>query len=131
MIHWDFCKTTLSLCILAFFVTMVGRLAISPIAPLIVDEFGVSKSLVGLSLTGLWVAYALMQFPSGVLGGRYGEKLVILASVGGVTSLSVFLALSPVFAVFVLCCDFLGGSPDCTTPSRRRSSRGRSRGPAP
>jgi predicted MFS family arabinose efflux permease len=47
----------------AFFVTMVARLAPSPIVPDIIDAFGVSKSAVGIALSGMWAAYALFQFP--------------------------------------------------------------------
>ena len=51
--NWRYRNSILVLCTSAFFVTMVARLAISPLSPLIIDEFEISKSLIGLSLTGM------------------------------------------------------------------------------
>jgi MFS family permease len=90
------------MCILAFFVTYFGRLAISPVVPLITAEFGITNTLMGVALTGMWLAYGLAQFPSGVLADRYGEKPIILLAVGGTTVLSLLLALSPLYSVFIL-----------------------------
>ncbi|PSQ18118.1 MFS transporter, partial [Halobacteriales archaeon QS_8_69_73] len=72
----------LTLCTLAFTATMVARLAISPVVPDVTAAFSVSRSAVGLALTGMWAAYALAQFPSGVLADRVGERRIILAAVG-------------------------------------------------
>ena len=99
---WRYRETVLVLCTVAFFVTMVGRLAISPVVPEITGEFGVSNTLVGVALTGMWLAYAIGQFPSGILADRYGERLVILASVGGTGITSLLVVFAPHFAVFVL-----------------------------
>ncbi|WP_435348407.1 MFS transporter [Haloarchaeobius sp. HRN-SO-5] len=105
---WRYRQTVLILSTLAFFATMAGRLVISPVVPFITDEFHVSKSLVGLALTGMWMSYFAAQFPSGVLADRYGERPVILLAVGGTAVASLLLALSPVFAVFVLATVLLG-----------------------
>ena len=94
----------------AFFVTMAARLAISPVVPAISAEFDVSNGQVGLALSGMWLAYALAQFPSGLLGDRFGERPVILVAVGGTAVASLLLALSPLFAVFLLCTVLLGGA---------------------
>ena len=108
MIRWRYRDTVLTLCTLAFFVTMFGRLAISPVVPAITDEFGVSNAVIGASLTGMWLAYGLAQFPSGVLGDRYGERGVILVSLGGTTVACLLLAVAPLFFVFVLATVLLG-----------------------
>ena len=92
----------LMLCTLAFAATMVARLAISPVVPDVTSAFSVSRGAVGLALTGMWAAYALAQFPSGVLADRFGERRVILAAVGTTGAASVLLALAPTFAVFAL-----------------------------
>ena len=102
--------TVLGLCTLAFFVTMVGRLAISPVVPTVTAEFGVSNAVIGTALSGMWLAYALTQFPSGILADRYGERLVILVSVGGTGLVSLGLAFSPHFAVFLVGTVLLGGA---------------------
>ena len=106
--HWHYRHTVLALCALAFFATMVARLAISPVVPEIRAAFGVSNAVVGLALTGLWMAYFLAQFPSGVLADRYGERSIILLSLGGTAVASLAIALSPTFVVFVLATLALG-----------------------
>lgn len=96
-------------CTIAFFVTMVGRLVISPVVPDIAGTFDASNTLIGLALSGMWLAYALAQFPSGLLGDRVGERLVILVAVGGTAGASLLLALSPTFALFFVFTILLGG----------------------
>ena len=102
--------TVLLACTLAFFATMVARLVISPVVPAVSAEFAVSNSVIGLALTGMWLAYALAQFPSGLLGDRFGERAVILVAVGGTGLGSLLLALSPVFGAFLLFTFVLGAA---------------------
>ncbi|WP_254861953.1 MFS transporter [Halovivax gelatinilyticus] len=106
--QWPYRRTVLALCTLAFFATMVARLAISPVVPQITAEFEVTNTVVGFALTGLWMTYFLSQFPSGVLADRFGERSIILVSLGGTALASLALALSPVFGVFVLATLALG-----------------------
>ena len=106
--RWRYRETVLALCTLAFFVTMVGRLAISPVIPEIVDTFAVSNAVVGLALTGMWLAYGLAQYPSGVLADRYGERRIVLIAVGGTALTALVVAISPLFALFVLATTLLG-----------------------
>ncbi|TKX51954.1 MFS transporter, partial [Halorubrum sp. SS7] len=73
------------------------RLAISPVVPLIIDDLGVSNTAIGVALSGMWFAYGLSQFPSGILADRYGERRIILVAVGGTTAMSLVLAVVPVF----------------------------------
>ena len=79
---------------------MVARLVISPVVSLIGAEFTVSNGLVGLALSAMWFAYALSQFPSGVLGDRLGERTVILTAVGLTAVASLLLSVSPTFIAF-------------------------------
>lgn len=105
---WRYRNTVLLLCMLAFFATMASRLAISPVVPLIIEDFSVSNAQIGLALTGMWVAYALSQFPSGIITDRVGEKRVILVAVGGSGLASLVLAFSPMFALFALVAFLIG-----------------------
>lgn len=107
--RWQYKFTVLALCTVAFFVTMAGRLAISPLIPDIADEFRVSYGIIGAALTGMWLAYGLMQFPSGILADKYGERLVILLSVTGTAAMAIAVAGAPIFAVFVGATVVLGG----------------------
>jgi YNFM family putative membrane transporter len=109
MARWSPERSVLAACTLAFFATMVARLVISPVVPAIAAEFAVSNAVIGLALTGLWLAYALSQFPSGLLGDRVGERRVILVAVAGTAVASLALALAPTFPVFMLFTVALGG----------------------
>ncbi len=127
---WSTNRTVLVACTLAFFATMVARLVISPVVPSIAGEFDVSNAAIGLALSGMWLSYALSQFPSGLLGDRFGERIVILVAVGGTAVASLALALSPVFPAFILLTVVLGGvaglhySVATTLLSRRFSNTG-------
>ncbi|MFC5280055.1 MFS transporter [Halorubrum rubrum] len=106
--NWRYRHTVLTLCMLAFFVTYFARLAISPVVPFVTADFDVSNTAVGVALSGMWLAYGLSQFPSGILADRFGERRVILVAVGGTTAASLLLALAPVFPAFVLIAFLLG-----------------------
>ncbi|WP_135536765.1 MULTISPECIES: MFS transporter [Halostella] len=106
--EWRYKETVLVLSTLAFFATMAARLVISPVIPAITDEFGVSNAVVGVAMTGLWMAYFASQFPSGVLADRFGERSVILVAVSGTAVTSLLIAVAPLFAVFVVATVLLG-----------------------
>ena len=106
--NWRYEHTALALCTLAFTGTMVARLAISPLVPAITTRFGVTNATVGLALSGMWLAYALAQFPSGLLGDRYGERRVILTALGATAVASVLIAAAPTIHVFALFTVVLG-----------------------
>ena len=101
-------KAVLALTVTAFFATMVARLVISPLVPDIIADFGVSAGRIGLALTGMWAAYALLQFPSGILGDRYGERRTIMAALAFTVIGSALLSWSPGFVAFALAAVFLG-----------------------
>jgi YNFM family putative membrane transporter len=103
---WDLLGVTTG----AFFVTMVARLAPSPLVPDIIDAFGVSTGTVGLALSGMWAAYALFQFPGGVVADRIGQRRVILFAMGSIAATSLLLASSPNIVVFAVAAVTLGAS---------------------
>lgn len=102
--------TRLLLVVVTFsmFSTMVARLAISPVVPNIIDSFDVSSSAIGLALTGMWAAYSLTQFPSGILADRVGEYHVILAALALTSIASILVAISPSYILFVIFTIVLG-----------------------
>ncbi|WP_436925812.1 MFS transporter [Halosimplex amylolyticum] len=104
--RWDLLAVTTG----AFFVTMVARLAPSPLVPDVMGTFGVTKSTVGLALTGMWAAYALFQFPAGVVADRIGERRVVLAAIASTGLASVVLAFAPTFPLFAVGAVALGSS---------------------
>jgi YNFM family putative membrane transporter len=109
-VNWSYRNTVLVSCTAAFFATVTARLVISPVVPDIETTLGVSTGRVGLALSGMWAMYAISQFPSGILGDRFGERRVVLAAVGGTAAASALLALAPTFAFFALFAVVLGGA---------------------
>lgn len=106
--NWRYRHTVLALAVFANFSQFGSRLVLSPVVPQVIETFGASKSTIGLALTGMWAIYALLQFPSGVLGDRFGERTVILASLGLMGVGSLLLAASPTFTLFALFALVLG-----------------------
>lgn len=108
--RWQYRHTVLLLTTLAFVTSMVARLVISPLVPEITSTFLASTSDVGLALTGMWGAYALVQYPGGMLANRYGERRVIIGALVLITVASVFLAVAPVFPFFAVATVLVGGA---------------------
>ncbi|MDX1744756.1 MAG: MFS transporter, partial [Halobacteriales archaeon] len=100
--------TLLGLAIVAYFLTLFAKLVISPVVPDIIETFGTSKSAIGLALTAMWASFALVQYPAGILGDRYGEKPVILAAIAVTGIAGLLVALAPSYGVFVLVVVLLG-----------------------
>lgn len=98
--NWRYRHTVLALAVFANFSQFGSRLVLSPVVPQVIATFDASKSTIGLALTGMWAIYALLQFPSGVLGDRFGERSVILASLGLMGVGSLLLAGAPTFTWF-------------------------------
>jgi len=63
-----------------WFLGLGMRLAAPALVPYIRADFGIDLSTAGLLLSTLWVTYALLQLPGGVLGDRIGERNVLVAS---------------------------------------------------
>jgi MFS family permease len=113
---WPYRNTVLACTFLAYFTTVAARLVLSPLIPSMTAAFDVTTGTIGLALTGMWGAYALTQYPSGILGERFGERRVIVASVVLTTVGSAFLAFSPTFAVFATVALLLGAGAGLHAP---------------
>lgn len=92
----------LALCVLAYFGTRTSQLVVTPLVSEITTEFHVSKTVIGGVLTGMWMAYALVQFPSGVLSDRLGGRTVVLASLGITGVGSLLIAVAPAFLILAV-----------------------------
>lgn len=105
IVKWRYRNTVLAVSVYGFFAVQATRFALSPVVPNILDTFSTSKAMVGLALTGMWAAYALLQYPGGVLGDRFGERRILLFALGLTGAGSLAVAAAPTFgffAVFVL-----------------------------
>lgn len=85
-----------------------GQLVFPVVLPHIRAEFGISLTTAGLLLTAQWGAYALLQFPGGILGDRLGERNILVMSISiGLTGIGLIF-LSPNFSVLAIGAVMLG-----------------------
>ena len=80
---WDSQHTLLSICVGSYFGVRFTQVVVGPVVPAVVSTFDVSRGDLGTALTGMWVAYALSQLPSGVLADRFSAKRLVVASMVG------------------------------------------------
>ena len=84
-----------------WFLVLGARVVLPTLLPQVRVTFGISNATAGFVLTVLWVCYAFMQFPSGLLADRAGERTImvvsVLASIVGVT----LFATAPTFGLFL------------------------------
>ncbi|NHN48051.1 MFS transporter [Halostella sp. JP-L12] len=100
--RWSDRFTVLSLCVGSYFAVRFTQVLIGPVVPEITRTFDVSKGAIGVALTGMWVAYALFQLPSGVFADRFGERRLMLVALGTITCATLGLATAPTFQLFGL-----------------------------
>ena len=100
----------LGLAVAANFSQFGARLALSPLVPFILVEFSLTKATAGLLLAGMWVCFALLQYPSGILADRYGERRVVVAAMVATAASSLLLALTRDLVAFGAAVLVLGAS---------------------
>ncbi len=105
---WSGRHTVLSLCIGSYFAVRFAQVVIGPVVSLVIETFTVSRGAVGLALTGMWIAYALSQLPSGVLADRFGERTVVVAALSITAGAALGLAGAPTFTLFAVGTILLG-----------------------
>jgi len=79
-----------------------GRTVLNPVMPHIQKEFGLSQGALGVISSMFFLAYTLLQVPSGVLGDKIGRKRIM---VPGFLLFALFMALasgSSTFFIFMV-----------------------------
>ena len=73
----------------ATFLVMVGQGVVSPVLPLYAKDFGVSATMVGLTLTVFALARLILNVPAGIVADRFGRRYLLI---GGpiLTSIGMF-----------------------------------------
>ncbi|MFB6280566.1 MAG: MFS transporter [Haloferacaceae archaeon] len=64
----------------AWFLALGTRLTVPAVLPYVRADLGIDNAAAGTVVTALWVAYALTQFPSGLLTDRLGERRILVGS---------------------------------------------------
>lgn len=84
-----------------WFLSLGVRLIFPALLPYLREAFSLSLTIAGLLVTCLWIAYALGQFPGGIIGDRLGEgnALVVSTFVSGVT-IAVVAAANSAWILF-------------------------------
>ncbi len=93
---------------LGWFATLGVRIVYPALLPYITEEFAISFTTTGGLISMLWFSYAVFQFPGGVLSDRYGNAIVLSASVVVAFVAVLALIFAPVFGVFVVATSLLG-----------------------
>jgi MFS family permease len=93
-------RATLGACVAAYFGSRTAQVALGPLVPALLVAFGTTRAAVGAVLTGMWVAYALLQLPSGIAADRYGGRAVVGWSLGLAAVAGALLAAAPTFPAF-------------------------------
>jgi sugar phosphate permease len=60
------------------FLTYLDRISIGLLGQRIIDEFNLSKTQFGWVLSAFSLAYAIFEIPSGIMGDRKGQKIVLI-----------------------------------------------------
>lgn len=101
-------RMLLGTCVVAYFAVRYSQVIVGPVLPLVEADFGVTAGAVGVALTGMWIAYAVVQLPSGIGGDRFGDTRVVLLALAIAAGGAVIMALAPVMVVFALGVILLG-----------------------
>lgn len=84
------------------------RFVVPALLPQITTTFAVSNTAAGFAVTLVWLTYAVLQFPAGLLTDRWGERTLLLLSIVVGTGSVLAFAVAPVFGVFLGACLLLG-----------------------
>lgn len=101
----------------AFFAAMAARLVVSPLVPQAVATFETTPGALGVALTGMWLSYALVQLPAGVLAARYGSRTLVVAGLLVTALASGLLAAAPSALTFGVAVVTLGIGPGLYFPA--------------
>ena len=93
---------------LLWFMVQFLRFVFPPLFETFQSTYGVSNTQTGVLFTGLMLSYAAVQFPSGVLGDRFGLPTVIFAGAAVFTVAALLVAASPSFLVLAFAAMLIG-----------------------
>lgn len=78
------------------------RIVLPALLPQVKVAFDIDNATAGLLVSVLWGAYAVTQFPAGMMVDRIGERTTLTASTVVTAAGAAALTLAPSFLVFVL-----------------------------
>ncbi|NEU58660.1 nitrate/nitrite transporter [Halorussus sp. MSC15.2] len=78
------------------------RVVLPALLPQVKTAFSIDNATAGLLVSVMWAAYAVTQFPAGMMVDRIGERTTLAASAVVTAAGAAALTFAPSFAVFVL-----------------------------
>jgi sugar phosphate permease len=81
----------------------IAALAVAPLAPFLLDAFGLSRAQVGLLLPAVYLGGVLMAVPAGWLTERLGVGLPLAGGLVAVGTMAALTALAPSFSAVLAC----------------------------
>ncbi|MFB6189926.1 MAG: nitrate/nitrite transporter [Halapricum sp.] len=101
-----------------WFLVLGMRYVVPALLPTIRTEYHISHTTAGLAVTVLWLTYAVIQFPTGALVDRIGERILLSGSMI-LSGLGLLVyGFSPVFALFLLATAVFGLATGLYGPTR-------------
>lgn len=67
---------------IGWFLALGVRIVYPALLPQVAAEFAIDYATIGVLISVLWMSYALLQFPGGVVADFIGERAVLVISVG-------------------------------------------------
>lgn len=78
------------------------RFTVPALLPQVKATFTIDNATAGVAVTVIWVTYALMQFPAGLLVDRVGERVLLAISLATAAGGLLLLGVAPAFGIFLV-----------------------------
>lgn len=86
----------------------LGRQALPPLLPNIIDDLAISPFQAGVGLTLLWAIYALFHYPGGRLGDELSRKTILVAGLGVLIAGFTLLTMASTYPLFLIAVSVVG-----------------------
>lgn len=106
-------------CSLGWVGLSVGRFALAPMLPTIIEELAITRFEAGLALSALWGFYALTQYPGGRLSDELSRKTLLVAGLGLLVAGFGLFVVTVDYVTFVVAASVVGvGAGVFSTPTK-------------
>lgn len=103
---------------LGWLLILGARFLVPAVLPQVKASFQFDNASAGFAVTLIWMGYALMQFPAGILVDWVGERVLLAGSLGLAGGSLVAMGTAPSPLVFLVACGLLGLSTGLYGPAR-------------
>jgi MFS family permease len=93
---------------IGWFLSLGSRLIYPVLLPQIMAEYDITYGVAGVTLSILWLSYALVSAPGGLIADRIGERALLVWSAIIATGGAVAVVVAPTFGYFLIATAILG-----------------------